>query len=80
MKIKLLKRLREKAKDRTWVQYSDGHYRVYKKTDNHHISVTSGVRKSAIAIHRLRECRRELILDWINDMKNEKINRDLKNL
>ena len=80
MKTRLLKRLRKKARARTGIQYEDGYYRAYKRGRNHHTSYTGGVKKLEVAIEDLAKLRRNLILDWVNDMKEKKINREIRNL
>ena len=80
MKTRLLKRLRKKARARTGIQYEDGYYRAYKRGCNHHTSYTGGVKKLEVAIEDLAKLRRNLIRDWVNDMKEKKINREIRNL
>lgn len=80
MKTRLLKRLRKKARARTGIQYEDGYYRAYKRGCNHHTSYTGGVKKLEVAIEDLAKFRRNLILDWVNDMKEERINKEIRNL
>lgn len=80
MKTRLLKRLRKKARARTGIQYEDGYYRAYKRGCNHHTSYTGGVKKLEVAIEDLAKLRRNLILDWVNDMKEERINKEIKHL
>lgn len=80
MKTRLLKRLRKKARARTGIQYEDGYYRAYKRGCNHHTSYTGGVKKLEVAIEDLAKFRRNLILDWVNDMKEERINKEIKHL
>lgn len=80
MKARLLKRLRKKAKARTWVEYFAGHYRACKIDNNYCISYTCGVKKLEVAIEDLARFRRNLILRWIRDMREKKINKELKDL
>lgn len=80
MKTKLLKRLRKKAKARTWIRYGGGYYRAYKRDNNFCTSYTGGVKKLEVAIEDLAKFRRNLILNWIDDMREERINRELRNL
>lgn len=80
MKVKLLKRLRKKAKARTWIKYEDGYYRAYKRDCNYCNTYSGGVTKLEVAIEDLVRFRRNLILDWINDIREERINRDLRDL
>lgn len=84
MKIRLLKRLRKKAKARTGIQYEDGYYRAYKRYRNHHTSYTGGVKKLEVAIEDLVKFRRNLILNWVKNMKGEmeeeRINKEIKNI
>ena len=80
MKTRLLKRLRKKARARTGIQYEDGYYRAYKRGCNHHTSYIGGVKKLEVAIEDLAKFRRNLILDWVNDMKEERINKEIKHL
>lgn len=80
MKTRLLKRLRKKARARTGIQYEDGYYRAYKRGCNHHTSYTGGVKKLEVAIEDLAKFRRNLILDWVNDMKEERVNKEIRNL
>jgi hypothetical protein len=80
MRVKLLKRLRKKAKSRTGIRYEDGYYRVYKSKNIYCTTYSGGVKKFEVAIEDLAKFRRNLILNWVNDMKEERINRGLRNL
>ena len=80
MRVKLLKRLKKKAKARTWVEYFARHYRACKINNNYCISSTCGVKKLEIALEDLAKFRRHLILKWIQDMREKKINRELRDL
>lgn len=84
MKARLLKRLRKKAKARTGIQYKDGYYRVYKSKNIYCNTYSGGVKKLEVAIEDLAKFRRNLILNWMNDMKREmeeeRINKEIRNL
>ena len=83
MKVRLLRKLRRKAKAHTWLEYSNGFYYAYKKS-KHGESCTGGVKKLEVAIEDLTKFRRNLILNWVNNMKGEmeeeRINKEIRNL
>lgn len=80
MKTRLLKRLRKKAKACTWIRYEDGYYRAYKRDCNYCTTYAGGVKKLEVAIEDLAKFRRNLILDYVNDMKEERINKEIRHL
>lgn len=84
MKVRPLRKLRRKAKARTGIRYENGYYRAYKRNCNHHTSYTGGVKKLEVAIEDLAKFRRNLILNWVNNMKGEmeeeRINKEIRNL
>ncbi len=80
MKVKLLRRLRKKAKARTWLKYSNGHYSAYKKLRSGLVTSSFGIIKLARAIRELNTYRRELILDLVEDLREKKINKEIRKL
>lgn len=80
MKVKLLRRFRKKAKACTWLEYSDGYYRAYKKAGNGKMSYTLGTKHLKVAIRDLTSYRIDLILDWVEDIKEERINKEIRKL
>ncbi len=80
MKVKLLRRFRKKANACTWLEYSDGYYRAYKKAGNGKMSYTLGVTQLKVAISHLDSYRRDLMLDWVEDIKEERINKEIRKL
>ena len=77
---KIIKKIKEKGKGSYMVKYSNGYYSAYMKLSSG--SVTSSFRmvKLEIAIRELNTYRRDLILGWIEDMKEERINKEIRNL
>lgn len=80
MKVKLLRKLRRKARARTGIRYEDGYYRAYKRDCNYCTTHTGGVKKLEVAIEDLAKFRRNLILEYVNNMKEERINKEIRNL
>ena len=80
MKIKLLKRLRKKAKNRIWMEYSNGYYSVCQKIDSYNISRLPFIKNSHDALRDLNDLRRRVILEWVEEMKEKKINREIRDL
>lgn len=80
MKVRLLRKLRRKAKARTWLKYSNGYYSAYMKLSSCSVTSSFGMVKLERAIRELNTYRRDLILGWIEDMKEERINKEIRNL
>ena len=80
MKTRLLKRLRKKSKNRTWLKYSNGYYSAYMKLSSGSVTSSFGMVKLERAIRELNTYRRNLILGWIEDMEEERINKEIRNL
>lgn len=79
MKVRLLRKLRKKARSRTWLDYSKGRYYAHQKSDyNNYCSW--GNEKLETVLGELNDYRRSLILDWINELKEKKINREIRHL
>lgn len=79
MKTKLLKRLRKKAKNRTWLEYSKELYFAHKKGEYNN-SCSWGDEKLETALRELADYRRDLILNWVKDLKEKKINKEIRDL
>lgn len=84
MKTKLLKRLRKKAKNRTWMEYSNGYYSVCQKIGRYNISRLPFIKNFHDALRDLNDLRRRVILEWVEKMKGEmeeeRINKEIRNL
>lgn len=84
MKTKLLKRLRRKAKARTWMEYSNGYYSVCQKIDRYYISRLPFIENFHDALRYLNDLRRKVILEYVEKMKGEmeeeRINKEIRDL
>ena len=79
MKTKLLKLLRKKAKNRTWLEYSKGFYYAHEKSEYSN-SCSWGNVKLETALRELGDYRKDLILNWVKDLKEKKINKEIRDL
>ena len=84
MKVKLLRKLRKKAKAHTWMEYSNGYYSVCQKIGRYNISRLPFIENFHDALRDLNDLRRRVILEWVEEMKEElkekKINREIRHL
>lgn len=84
MKIRLLKKLRKETKNRTWMEYSNGYYRVCHKVDKYKIFKIPLIKNFHDALRDLNDLRRRAILEWVEKMKGEmeeeRINKEIRNL
>lgn len=84
MKTRLLKRLRKKAKNRTWMEYSNRYYSVCQKIDSYDISRLPFIENFHDALRDLNDLRRRVILEWVEkmrgEMEEERINKEIRNL
>ena len=80
MRTKLLKCLRKKAKNRTWMEYSNGYYSVCQKIGSYDISRLPFIENFHGALRNLNDLRRKVILEWVEEMKEKKINREIRDL
>lgn len=84
MKVRLLRKLRKKAKARTWMEYSNGYYSVCQKIDSYDISRLPFIKNFHDALRNLNDLRRRVILEWVEEMKEEmkeeRINKEIRNL
>ena len=84
MKTRLLRKLRKKAKGRTWLEYSNGCYYVFNKVGKYTVSILPTIETPLVALRELNNLRRRVILEWVEEMKEElkekKINREIRHL
>lgn len=82
MKVRLLRKLRKKAKNRTWMEYSNGYYSACQKINSCYISRLPFIKNFHDALRELNDLRRRVILEWVEKMKGEmeekKINKEIR--
>ncbi len=80
MKTRLLRKLRKKAKGRTWLEYSNGCYYVFNKVGKYTVSILPTIETPLVALRELNNLRRRVILECVEELKEKKINREIRHL